>query len=194
MNPIARRFSRLTPPFDEAYAQNTFSRIVQRERAWVFVNCWYMAEHESHAMWRIFGRGGASVAIRSSVGCLRRCLPPRAHIGTVTYIDYETGYFPSRNALHPFVHKRREYESERELRAVITRGDRPRLPNGYADLDATPPETGELVPVDVDALVQEIRVAPGAEAWLAELVTRVQTRYGVSAPLARSALDTPPHW
>jgi hypothetical protein len=54
------------------------------------------------------------------------------------------------------------------------------------------PDVGKLVEVDVETLVNEVRVAPAAPEWFLELVRRTTTRCGLKAAVGRSALDRPP--
>jgi hypothetical protein len=88
-------------------------------RQWTFINCWHMNENESDAMWRIYARTSDAVAIQSTFARLQRVLSDRAFIGVVKYVDYDTEWMPEGNTLYPFVHKRKSFEHERELRAVM---------------------------------------------------------------------------
>ncbi|HET9954545.1 MAG TPA: FRG domain-containing protein, partial [Polyangiaceae bacterium] len=69
------------------------------------------------------------MAIRSTVGRLIGCLPQKVNanqshlesvsIGEVDYIDYISDTFPLHNTFCPYVHKRREFRHEQEVRAVL---------------------------------------------------------------------------
>lgn len=92
---------------------------LQWERQWTFVNCWHMNEHESDAMWRIYARTTDAVAIQSTYAKLFQVLPSQAFLGVVKYIDYDSEWMPEGNLFYSFAHKRKSFEHERELRALI---------------------------------------------------------------------------
>jgi hypothetical protein len=77
-----------------------------------------MSPHESAAMWKIYTITKESIAIRSTFAKLRDRLDENCFIGTVKYIDYETDFFPHGNVLYPFVHKRKSFAYENEIRAL----------------------------------------------------------------------------
>jgi hypothetical protein len=82
-----------------------------------------MNEYESAAMWSLYATGGRdqAIAIQSTYARLEKALEqyPDVHIGVVHYIDYEKDWMPEGNLMYPSVHKRKSFEHERELRAVI---------------------------------------------------------------------------
>jgi hypothetical protein len=87
----------------------------------------------------------------------------------------------------PFLYKRRSFEHERELRAVVEDQShegfkRPtRFPSG-----------SDYVPVKLRKLIKEILVAPQSPAWFAETVISVVKRYGFDFSVRHSDLiDTP---
>src|SRR5262249_52953837 len=92
-------------------------------RGRVFLNCWHMNEYESAAMWKVYLRSNEGVAIQSTFGRLISCLGRERrfsiYIGRVAYIDYRTGVIPESSEYEPFLHKRKSFEYEREVRALI---------------------------------------------------------------------------
>jgi hypothetical protein len=88
-------------------------------REWTFLNCWHMNELESAAMWRLYARSNEAIAIRSKYQLLAQALPEKALLGMVRYIDYDTECLPEGNSFYPFVHKRKPFEHEPEVRAII---------------------------------------------------------------------------
>jgi len=70
-----------------------------RDKQFVGANWWYMKDHESDAMWRLYAVGG-SVAVRSTVGRLKKAITDpihRVHIGRIHYIDYGRDSFEERS-------------------------------------------------------------------------------------------------
>jgi hypothetical protein len=161
----------------------------------VFVNCWFSGEHESAALWRYYTDGDNSICIRSDVQRLRGQLPPAIKIVTVKYIDFATEEIPelavqgwTTDLL--FEYKRKSYEHEREVRALYSRD--PPFEGRAIDNDAPLPHRGEVVPVDLNALVTEVRVSPSADDWFLKLVQDVCTRFDLIAPVRRSDIATDP--
>lgn len=63
-----------------------FRRRELRHRYARFVNCWHISNHESDAMWRLYGLGGSGIAIQSTVGDFKECVRPHSD-GKVIYYD-----------------------------------------------------------------------------------------------------------
>ncbi len=173
------------------------SSFQQWVRQWTFINCWHMNESESDAMWRIYARTSDAVAIQSTFARLQRVLSGHAYIGVVKYIDYDTEWMPEGNTFFPFVHKRKSFEHERELRALMQElpsmpdPDRKtvsainRIPNG---------EAGRAVSVQVLELIEKVYIAPTSQAWFREIVKSVTSKYKIDVPVEQSALDRLPEF
>ena len=122
-------------------------------RQWTFVNCWHMNEVESVAMWQLYAKSSEAVAIQSTYQDLHRLLPNDTYIGVVKYIDYKTQWMPEGNAFYPYVHKRRSFEHERELRAIrVVHHTKDFDGDSGFDYTKTNSESGELVPLDLHYL------------------------------------------
>jgi hypothetical protein len=158
------------------------------------LNCWNMSDYESAALWKQYLEGSEGVAIQSTFGRLTESfvgggdLP--VYVGTVQYIDYETDIVPVGNAMHPFLRKRKSFEHENEVRAVMFR-----VPTreGRIDWGFEPfgPD-GEYVSIDIDRVVQAIHVSPTAPGWFKALVESVVARYGLDKPVINSSLADRP--
>ncbi|WP_342045897.1 hypothetical protein [Bacillus sp. OTU530] len=153
------------------------------------INCWHMNKYESDAMWKLYLKSNEGIAIQSTFQKLCNSFSSEereVYIGMVAYIDYVSDTIPIKNSFHPFLHKRRSFEHERELRAVIaefpTKGD-------AIDYSAHPFEFGDYVPVDLSTLIESVYVAPTAPKWIVELVERVLKKYGLEdKPVIQSSL------
>lgn len=145
-----------------------------------------MNEHESAAMWSLYGR---SVAIRSTYSRLRRQFSPTVvNIGVVHYIDYSRDEIPEDNAFWPYVFKRKSFEHERELRAVMQD-----ISCGIMSWHTGAPQfsAGRDLAIDPDDLLEAIVVAPQAPQWKREVIEAVARRYGFRGPVLQSSLDAP---
>jgi hypothetical protein len=174
---------------------DTLTTIYREMRRFTFLNCWHLNEHESAAMWRLYLKTEEGVAIQSTFRRLAdsftRCREHTIHIGKVRYIDYDTELMPAEDIRQPFLHKRKSFEHERELRAVIQE-----VP--HEEGKGPPwlsPETGEVgvyVPVDLEVLIERVYVSPTAPEWFSELVASVAKKYQLNKELAQSSLRDGP--
>ncbi len=175
----------------------------QWERQWTFANCWHMNEVESAAMWSLYARSNEAVAIQSTYARLHAAFPSKEHpfekvyLGEVDYIDYDNDWLPEGNAFSRFMHKRKSYAHERELRALMHD-----LPTKFVDMgelgrrrvpDYHPnPKAGRSVPIALDEAIENVFVAPLAPQWFRHLVEMLLSRYSVNIRIAPSNLDKPP--
>jgi hypothetical protein len=182
-----------------------------------FINAWHASDVESAAMWSLYLRSEDGIAVRSTYRRLSEAFEPTSehvYIGVVHYIDYDDALIPESNTFWPFVHKRKSYQHEREVRAVIQKFEyfenmRARKDPTWRmsrlhdlgikdtpDLDLDEvlplPPTGLYVAVDLSRLVEAVYVAPNAAEWFLDLVQSVMARYERPEPVHRSSLATDP--
>jgi hypothetical protein len=111
-------------------------------------------------------------------------------VGTVRYVDYETEWIPESNPLAPFLYKRKSFEYEREVRALLPLTD---LKAALAEEPPLDARQGCWRKVDLLGLVERIHVAPDVPDWFADLVRDVANRYEHDAiPVVKSSLATSP--
>jgi len=151
------------------------------------VNCWHMNEHESAAMWRLYTQSSEGIAVRSTFKNLTESFidcAPFLSVGLVRYIDYDHDRFGTEQmtVFDALLHKRKSYEHEREVRAVV-------WPPGGERHDISPiPDGGMAIRVDLKKLVDEAFVAPTAPSWARALTESVVRRYGLNVPVTQSRL------
>jgi len=139
----------------EIFRRHYFDFVRRTRSAW----CWFKSYRESAAMWSIYGNQG--VAVKSSIGKICKVLENTNRdfiYGRMTYVDYQSGvsteFNPEDEAdyhllLRPFFLKRKEYESENEVRFVTSGHDR--LDRGGILMKKLPPQEW----------ISEIRLWPG---------------------------------
>lgn len=159
----------------------------------VFINCWTLSDYESVALWNLYSSMTQGVALRSTFRRLTdslRTYPVRPiSVGRVRYINYDGGdVFSERNVLNPFVHKRRSYDFERELRAFIMDLSMARGPN-WSEGEGPP---GIQVNMGVTDLLERIHVAPLAPVWFAELVRTTVDRLAPGVEVRKSVMTRDP--
>jgi hypothetical protein len=176
----------------------------RRVRNSVGISCWHKATHETEGMWVRYGGAGDCVAIRSTVGRLIATLPKKVNphqshiesvsIGEVDYIDFSRDTFPPYNTFYPYVHKRREFRHEQEVRAVlmITKGATADSEAGLAT-GFRVTETGLLLSIDVGTLIEAVVVSPKASDALSRDVRAHLDRFGLtSTPVVKSSMAGAP--
>ncbi len=165
----------------------------KKARSLVYVNCWHLNEGESAAMWALYGQRNSSIAIRSTFAHLRDSMASASQdiaIGVVNYKNYALDRMPENHEFDPFLHKRESYAHEQELRALYRwHGN---TVSSEADLDIASLPAGFNIACDLDALIDTIVVSPGAPSWFRNVVTSINTRYGIAKEVVKSSLDDGP--
>ena len=157
---------------------------------YITVNCWHINEHESSAMWSIYLKSNEGIAIQSTYNRLKECFSDTdedVFIGKVNYIDYEHQVIENANLYSPFVYKRKSYEHERELRALIVKP--PPLGAKGFDFNIDTITAGINVTVGIQVLIESVYVAPNSPVWFTELVKSVLIKYDCDFPVLQSTLS-----
>lgn len=141
-----------------------------------WVSCWYEDKDESAAQWQLYGN---SVAVVSTVDRLRDFLDDEnITIEKVMYIDYQREHPEISESVQPFLCKRRCYQHEREIRAILQCFTVGEGPEG-TDVVVAERREGEpsiAIGHDLNRLIEEIVVAPEAEKWIFDLVCQTKQR------------------
>ena len=164
-------------PVGEAFIE-TEHRAIQSIRKNSFLSCWYESPYESIAMWRLYASGHNSkgVAIKTTVGQLKKSIGQTVEIGRIKYIDYSEEWPDANEALW---RKRILFEYEHEVRIrIITAGG----------LSPNPPEY-RLLSVNLNDLIESVYVSPMAEPWFKEVVEDILNKYGLNKKVFHSSLD-----
>ncbi len=166
------------------------------------VSCWHLNGVESAAMWAAYSSRTQGIAISSTVGRLVGCFPtheggparvspgadgwlPRlfVRLALVKYIDYQHDQPSARTTA---AWKRKSFEHERELRAVVADTSIHHWPR------RTRWHLGDGVPIDVTNLIDRVFVAPNAEPWFKEVVLSAVKAYGYQFEVVQSDLNQDP--
>lgn len=153
------------------------------------VNCWHLSDFESVAMWRLYSENNKGIAIQSTFEALVKVFkefPDDVYMGKIRYIDYHNDQFKSEglcDIFEPVMTKRKSFEHERELRAVIweTSISIKRTDDGSV-----------LAPVNLKELIKGIFVSPDSPSWLRGTVESVAGKYDIEVPVKLSQLSQEP--
>lgn len=147
------------------------------------VNCWHVSDHESEAMWKLYGQIGENVCIVTDISSLRKCFEnsPTAIQGGM--VDYQTtaGAFDSNAPVEDYMfawatRKRRSYEHEREFRLLHLQSE-----DGKGS-------RGTHFRIDPSALVKEVLLSPSMPAWQILTLHNLVDRLGYVFPIRESNL------
>ena len=160
-----------------------------------FINCWHKSDHESAAMWKLYSKDDNGIAIKTNFDSLAKSFISSEviHIGKISYIDYDLAdIFSGQWWFGAFLCKRKSYEHEREVRAIIQIPPTEDEQAGDGKQDIC--DVGNHYKVDLSRLIKEVIVSPYAPNWHLELIKSVAARYELAAPVVRSALADKPTW
>jgi len=176
-------------PLDKLENLSQFHKILVKHTA---INCWHLSEHES-AMWNLYLKSNKGIAIQSTFDLLKTSLKDENHdvfIGRVKYIDFEKDWMPEGATLYPFVHKRKNFGHEKELRAIIQEFRYKK--NDELDWSKPSFDDGIYIQVDLGVLIEKVYLAPASPKWLSELVKSITRKYKLDKDVLPSSLDDVP--
>ena len=197
----------------------TILKLWEAWREWVMCSCWHRGNHESIAMWERerYSRHNSGIAIKTTMQRLDDSFTREegidVHIGKIKYIDHEDLDVPpdilNMNTIYtPFFYKRKAFESEKEVRAIIDASpyiERRfyRVKEGFS---LTPEEfdlrtlkrkmrspknnedKGKNLCVNLKTLIDEVIVAPGAPCWITKAIKSIVQDYGFDFEVNPSTL------
>ena len=168
-----------------------------------YVNCWHSSECESAAMWKLYSRQNAGVAITSTRKRLVESvtLPPDTEfglLGPVEYLDFEKhGMMGQDGMARPGFAKQASFEYEREVRAMICLypdQGRITIPTSQEYLDELKRRMplGVAGKVDLKQLILKIHTSPLSPLWFNQIVQSAATRAGLGDIVVKSNLIVDP--
>lgn len=171
------------------YIPSMLSKIFKKWCSYTFISCWHLNNYESAAMWKLYLQGGEGIAIQSTVKRLCDSFRPckqDVYVGLVDYVDYDEDLIGN-SPLSSFLHKRKSFEHEREVRAIFQKKVdilAARLPRKQ--------KRGYYLAVDLSILVERVYVSPFSQDWFFELVKSIITTYKMNFEVRRSRLEDDP--
>lgn len=142
-----------------------------------WINCWHMNEDESFAMWKIYSED-FGVCIESTYENLCDSFEDekwgvynqegknnKIYIGKVDYIDRDKQTIPQDYGFRPVLHKGRQFAYEQELRCII--------------YDSENQPLNQRAKVNLDKLINKIRINPFAPSWFEASVKNLCEKYGL---------------
>lgn len=173
------------------------SRMVKSFKLYNFISCWHANEFESAAMWKLYLKSDKGIAIQSTYSRLKKCIidDESVFLGKVSYINYETDSINIFEPVAPFVHKRKSFDYEQEIRAIVLKippNVSPSSNLGFVNPDKEPIKDGLLIAVDIEILIQKVYVAPDTPLWFYELVNSTIKKFVYDFDVEQSQMDRSP--
>ncbi|HUS76489.1 MAG TPA: hypothetical protein VMY43_10835 [Methanothrix sp.] len=215
-DPFEGSYSKQHIKIRESYYENItneditdFFKKYNKYKAYTFVSCWHMNEFESDAMWKLYLKSNDGVAIQSTYKNLIKALNEAENeleflVGQVEYIDYDNDFMiDDPNPIFTYYYKRKSFEHERELRAVFTRvptemktfinlvSIKDNL-NIFMDHSIDLDNTVEIIPMNLNTLIEKIYVPPTADDWFKEVIESLLEKFGLNINVERSELNKNP--
>lgn len=161
----------------------------------VVLNCWHLNKEESAAMWKLYSDDNAGISIKSDLDRLKNCFSEcqyPVYIGKVKYIDWNLEKIPRYNVFSPYLYKRRSFEHENEIRALVHTikhdGDICYIDKKHVLQKHELINDGIYVPISLDILIEKIYVSPKSSKWFLDLVKSISKMYGLNKEITRSNL------
>jgi len=86
------------------------------------------------------------------------------------------------------MNKRRSFEHENEVRAVINKPVEPFEGSEEYEVVREMTEFGITIPFKINEVIDEIYLSPDAMPWFVRLILETNAKLGVTAPLRKSSL------
>ncbi|WPR75227.1 hypothetical protein [Algoriphagus sp. NG3] len=196
------RADKLGDPFEGSYTKKSivdrndggknYSKWYEDLKTKMLISCWHMNNYESEAMWKLYLKSDEGIAIQSTYRRLKNSfnIDDNYHtqIGVVEYLDYEIDSFQVGNTFNPFLRKRKSFEHERELRAIIDLGTW----NPGSNSAKERVDFGKYIRADIHELIESIYVAPYSPDWMNELVESLIKRFDFSFKVNQSSMKIKP--
>lgn len=141
-------------------------------------NCWHMNEQESYAMWKVYLNNQDGIAIQSNYSRLFQCLQESTEPIYLSVVKYDDSNLNWGNYIDRFLHKRKNYQYEQELRAMIIKDD---LNNN-----------GVKIKINLNLLIENIYISPSSPEWFIDLVNQLIDKHNFKFKVDKSSMDIEP--
>ena len=175
---------------DEAVVQNAKQQVERlteehiARRTFVTINSWHWNDVENYAMWKIYARGTYGLAVQTTYERLKRCFNKAKQpvfIGKVDYDDCDV--LPVNGSLKPFLHKRKMYAYENEVRCCYVMPE----DNGF-NWEAQDMNDGVFINVDLNTLIERIYISPYSPKWINDIVTGINEKFNINKEIVHSTV------
>ncbi len=200
--------------------REALARTINNSKRWIYASCWHAADHESYAMWRIYGQD-SGIAIHTEYSRLKELMASirpggraaSSLLTTVQYVQPVDGRLPQYDSdriystffgdpedvdrdiwrqvmQHCLALKPLAYEYEKEVRLLVLDPAAPRFWDQMIESENDP---GIRVELDPSTFLVGVSVSPWAPDWFLDAVALVTAKLGVKGiPVTKSTLYNAP--
>ncbi|MFC3393625.1 DUF2971 domain-containing protein [Brenneria rubrifaciens] len=158
--------------------------IYNKYNEWIDVSCWHSNEHESMAMWKIYGGDDCAVCIVTDLERLINSIVESSDykliIAKIAYISHQNDSFTYDHILSQYMHKAHFYSYENEVRILGY--------NPSTDIRGERMSFGTDIDINLSTLIKEIRVSPTAPNWFFNVVKSLCDKYSLNVKVNRSEI------
>jgi len=183
---------------------NMTERNISDGRDILVVNCWNIYDEEDLGMWQNYTSSNLGIAIRSTVGRLRRSIPLNptfTTINTVKYVDfssYKMNEIEANQANSRAYLKQEKYNYEKELRVCslnivsncCLNSDGTRISKeqekGIGQFDEK--RKGIFIATKLSILIRKVILHPESPDWLLNLIKKTLKKIKLEVPVLKSKL------
>ena len=145
---------------------------------------------------KLYSGSEDGIAVKTDFSSLTQSLvgDQPVYVGKVDYVDYSvTSIDEMEESIKAFFYKRKSFEHEKEVRALVRDGPPPGI---VKEIIGTPSryEIGAYYDVNTSALIKEVVVSPIPGEWFVELVQVTAQIFKLDAPVRESSLTAQPVW
>ena len=176
----------------------------------VFINCWHINQEQSDAMWKIYTKEEAGIAIQTTFDKLKRSFRDhiqRVYARKVKYVDNKKRDTSISWIQHRFSRKGKSFSHENELRffvewtsenmrCVATEDGKNWGWDVVPQDQIIPIETtkdGIYVNVNLSDFIEKVYVSPFADEWFLDLIKDITAKYELNPNIIeKSDLYTKP--
>jgi len=154
------------------------------KRTYVTINSWHWNDVENYAMWKIYAKGTYGLAIQTTYERLKQCFSKAKEsifVGKVDYDDCKP--ILSTDSLKPFLHKRKIYAYENEVRCCYVIPEE----NGF-NWQAQDMRDGVFIDVDLDTLIERIYISPYSPKWITDIITGINEKFNIHKEIVHSTV------
>src|SRR5690606_2862821 len=139
-----------------------------------FINCWHINNYQSSVMWEAYSNSNGGLAIRSTVGNLKKSITDEKDI-FISKVIYNRD-IPLTNIYHPIIHKREEFRDEHELRVFYADNIVIDIKKARQNLKGNYPFV--KIKINPEILIDSVFFHPLTPKWVADSISGILEQFG----------------
>ena len=154
-------------------------------RTYVTINSWHWNDVENYAMWKIYARGTYGLAVQTTYERLKHCFDKAKQPVFIGKVNYDDGCEAvlSDDSLKPFLHKRKMYEYENEVRCCYVMPE-----DSTFNWQAQDTNDGVFIDVNLDTLIERIYISPYSPKWIHDIVAGINEKFNIHKEIVHSTV------